>query len=169
MVLWARNITFGDLLNALRTRLKGQRYALPSQTINNWGDFIANAVPDAQSRRRIDALAAERPTLFKFDRSSATAQAIIRFSEWCHRNGVRPMAAWPTFDDALIEPDNFAQLSRQLETFFAESRIAVIGSARDSLLPRSLLFDTPHHPNKQGAELRTRQIITGLESLRVTH
>ena len=91
---------------------------------------------------------------------------ISDFKHWADARGVRVLAGFPNMiDRAAYEKAMVDGIESQLRSFYSNIQIQVIGTLRDSLLPKDDFFDTIYHPTEEASQQISKRVAVQLRPL----
>lgn len=93
-------------------------------------------------------------------------KSFIEFKEWCNLNNITILISYsPTPYLKEYEKTEVYESFLKIDKFFENENITRLGKPVDYMYHISLFYDTPHHLNEKGKEIRTNFIINKLKEL----
>jgi hypothetical protein len=136
-----------------------------ADNVDGHGDLIRHHRDDKPAALPPDDReAAVGPGVLDTDRGGWPA--ISRFVAHARARGVRVLAAFPNvpFESHYATP-GYAPKLELIRQFYLDRGVAVLGTPRDAMLPRSDFFDTVYHPFHEAATTRTARLIELLQPM----
>ncbi|NEO92592.1 MAG: hypothetical protein F6K56_21070 [Moorea sp. SIO3G5] len=132
-----------------------------SETINKYGDEIANRKAD-MTKRHIKKIAKTNPLnqIGESITSSHGISTIIKFINWCKNHNIKVIATWPNtiWFDVYQEPRK-QDFFKSIENFYQRRSVPILGKPEDFMYDKSMFYDTSYHLHDLGVNHRTKQLI----------
>jgi len=136
--------------------------------LNSHGDIVANDLakrPEARARalEAVEDLVSCRVSLTYSD---VAWKDLVAFVKWCAEHNVTlfvtfpPTVYFPVYDS----PEYVARFDELVEKWESLG-VAVIGTPRDMMLPRSKFYDTVYHLNSDGTSENTQRFVDWIRPL----
>ncbi|MBK1990340.1 hypothetical protein A0J48_022925 [Sphaerospermopsis aphanizomenoides BCCUSP55] len=87
--------------------------------------------------------------------------SIRDFINWCQQKQVKLLPLYPVTveDDKFYQPE-YKLFFQKIKNFYQKNGVSMLGDPYQATLPHKLMFNTGYHPNDQGREIRTQQVIS---------
>lgn len=154
-------ISFDRLIQGVLTKLKPssltKKYA---SRINQYGDTLDNS-KYAMTEQQFKLMDTWSPfTLDDYAIDNYAKNKIAEFINWSQKNKINVMATWPsTVNFKAYEKSGSKAFFQNIESFYQNQGVPVLGKAEDFLYDKSLFFNSVYHLNDLGRNERTKQII----------
>jgi len=157
-----RHVSFQRLWEGLQARRHPPQDALAYRVggLDEWGDNRIDYRTPHTSTFLATALAEELSRgLPRFDPASHRVRALETFIAWARERDITIIAALPnTLDAPPFKGPELKAARTAIARFWRSHGIPLLRAG--ATLPAHLMLDTPYHPNLDGAEWRTRRLVS---------
>jgi hypothetical protein len=124
--------------------------------LNDYGDELCN-VNVKPSKKLIDKFNLPADNKYEIDKTGS----IRDFINWCQRKQVKILPLYPvTLEDEKFYQPEYKSFFETIKNFYKQQGVSILGDPYEATLPNDLMFNTAYHPNSQGREVRTQQVIS---------
>lgn len=136
-----------------------------SVTLNENGDETSN-VSNEKTRKMLLKI---RPMVIQKVFTETYALKVIKdFNMWCRENNIKFYLAFPpTVYFKEYDSNEYKNYFGNLQRYFNENAIKMIGSPNYFFYDISLFYDTEYHLNQEGAVLNTKRLIDRMKEANV--
>jgi len=163
-------MTVPRLRKGVRNRFRPESTRLAAgvydpEKLNAYGDQLGNEA--AKRTFQGDHRYVPEGTLTRRGLQETPAFELIEeFVRWTRANNIRVFATYPNImEHPAYRTDAAQKTLRQIEGFYARLQVPMIGSFEESMMPPSMFFDTCYHMTREGAVVRTEQLIPHLAGI----
>ncbi|MBI5562727.1 MAG: hypothetical protein HY894_07765 [Deltaproteobacteria bacterium] len=162
--------TPADVLNAVKRQIiyahdpneRPVGMAYTTETLNGNGDETYNY----GNAKMAKVMKTARPSPVGGFKETKGLRAIKEFAAWARDNNVR---FYVTYANAVwfkeYGNDEYRRYFAELDGYFRENGIGVIGAPRDFFYDAGLFYDTNYHLNHDGVTIRTNQLMGMMEGM----
>ena len=161
-------VVFGMKWERLAEGIRSKRQPpLPLQggyeaaTLNAWGDETINRMSSVSAEKWavVEAFAPSKPLSKGLGAGNQSFAELERFLRWCRERNITVWASYPNLIyKAEYEKPRTQKTLLQIEQFWRQQGVPVLGTAQEYMYPVQCMYDTPYHLNEQGRKQRTQQL-----------
>jgi hypothetical protein len=150
------------LPNYLRSKIRASEYSGVSD-VDVWYKYTAfNAFGDVNAHWGSESRPVEPFPKVNWQFEPSVLRAIENFHAAILSNGARLFITYPCIQGQSYE--NRMSFIHEVQANLDRTSIAILGTPERFIMADSLLFDTPHHLNREGARFRTQLLLEDLST-----
>ncbi|MEA5553454.1 hypothetical protein VB713_21175 [Anabaena cylindrica UHCC 0172] len=124
--------------------------------LNDYGDELCNinVKPLKNLKNKFDLPTDDK---YQIDQMGSVRDFII----WCKDRQIKVLPLYPV----MLEDDKFYQSKyrsffQKIQNFYEKNGVSILGDPYQAALSYNLMFNTTYHPNDQGRNVRTQQVLS---------
>ncbi|MGM3304865.1 hypothetical protein ACSQ6I_02590 [Anabaena sp. WFMT] len=139
----------------LKTRAS-QKKCYSGFLLNDYGDELCNVnvKPLKELSNKFDLPTDDK---YQIDQTGS----VRNFINWCKDRQIKVLPLYPV----MLEDDKFYQSKyrlffQKIQDFYEKNGVSILGDPYQAALSHHLMFNTTYHPNDEGRDVRTQQVLS---------
>jgi hypothetical protein len=135
-----------------------------SETINDYGDETKNRERDRTIDQINDLDQAKPSPIAGYLKSSQGMKSVKNFIDWCRKNDIEVIAAWPnTVNFPVYQEQAQQEFFQSIKDFYKRMKVPILDNPKNAMYDKSMFYDSIYHLNDRGQRYRTKQLIDLLQ------